>query len=261
EVAGRMRRAIAIHAVELAAPREPTALRRRHLGGEALPTFAPATRKDGAATAGAHAGAETVGLRPLPLLGLISALHCRREYRDTGEIFSPPIAGGRVPSANDGAIVAAPRARRLPYDRPRSPLASDPGEAGEIGPGVDLPALAGAAGSGRGRFRDDLPEGTRGDPGLGRAALLGADRGRPLRGGHRLAAGQLRRAARGRRSHGPRTRPESQLHLRAIRHRSRQPPCPRRRTGRRRGPLGGLQPALPPRTAGPRQDPPAGGDR
>ena len=39
-------------AVELAASREPTALRRRHLGGEALPTFAPATLQDGAATAG-----------------------------------------------------------------------------------------------------------------------------------------------------------------------------------------------------------------
>ena len=41
----------------------------------------------------------------------------------------------------------------------------------------------------------------------------------------------------------------------------RQQARPRRRPGRRRGSLGGLQPALPARPARARQDPPAGGDR
>ncbi len=61
---------------------------------------------------------------------------------------------------------------------------------------------------------------------------------------------------------GPRRgRAQPQLHLRSLRHRRRQPARPRCRPGRRRGPLGGLQPALPPRPSGPRQDPPADGDR
>ena len=56
-------------------------------------------------------------------------------------------------------------------------------------------------------------------------------------------------------------RAEPQLHLRPLRDRGREPPRSRRRPGRRRGTLGGLQPALPARPPRPRQDPPAGRDR
>ena len=49
--------------------------------------------------------------------------------------------------------------------------------------------------------------------------------------------------------------------LRAVHHRRRQPARARRRPGRRRTPGPGLQPALPPRPAGPRQDPPPACDR
>ncbi len=102
-----------------------------------------------------------------------------------------------------------------------------------------------------------------GDPGLGRAALLVPDR----RSAGRLPAPPLQRvsfaaAARAEDGGGRRRgRAEPQLHLRPLRHRPRQPARPRRRAGRRRGALGGLQPALPPRPSRARQDPPAGGDR
>ena len=50
-------------------------------------------------------------------------------------------------------------------------------------------------------------------------------------------------------------------HLRPLRDRARQPPRPRGGARRRRASRRGLQPALPPRPAGARQDPPAGRDR
>src|ERR1700761_9551515 len=93
-----------------------TALRR-----EAHPTFAPSALKDGAATAGAHPGAESVGLCPLPLLWLIGALHRSREYRDLGEIFSTAFAGGRNPPANRGGIVAAPPCSTTPFRQTSTP--------------------------------------------------------------------------------------------------------------------------------------------
>ena len=58
-----------------------------------------------------------------------------------------------------------------------------------------------------------------------------------------------------------RERPEPQVHLRAVRDRRGQPLRPRRRAGGRRAARPGLQPALPPRPARARQDPPAPRDR
>src|SRR5262249_37630991 len=80
EVAGRMGGAIAIDAVELAAARQPTSLR-RHLGSEALPPFAPASLQDRAAAAGGHPGSKAVGFGPLPLLWLVGPLHAGGSIR------------------------------------------------------------------------------------------------------------------------------------------------------------------------------------
>ena len=62
------------------------------------------------------------------------------------------------------------------------------------------------------------------------------------------------------RPRGPRPRrrrAEPPLQLRAVHHRRRQPPRPRRGAGGRRASRSGLQPAVPARSARPRQDPPA----
>jgi len=59
---------------------------------EALATFAPATLEDGAAAAGAHPGTETVGLRPLPLLWLVGALHAGESIETRLKIFSTGFA-------------------------------------------------------------------------------------------------------------------------------------------------------------------------
>ena len=56
-------------------------------------------------------------------------------------------------------------------------------------------------------------------------------------------------------------RVQPSLQLRPIHHRRRQPPRSRRRAGGRRAPRPGLQPAVPARAAGARQDPPAPRDR
>ncbi len=157
--------------------RHQTAGRAAHLRSEALATFAPATLEDGAAAAGAHPGAETVGLGPLPLLRLVGALHCRRKYTDgAGKIFSagfarrpdwPPQARryGRRPVPEDSSRHDLDALWRQTQERLRG-----------LGPGVDLPPLARAA-EAAGAEGDTLfltaPEGIRA---WSRAALLGADR-------------------------------------------------------------------------------------
>ncbi len=156
-------------------------------------------------------------------------------------------------------------ARRRGRTGTRGHLAGGPGAAARVGSALHLQPLAGAAASARGAGRDPLPLGPGGNPRLGRAALHGADprsarrrRGRPARGQLRSRRARRRGRLRGGRWSGG---AQSQLHLRALRDRRGQPPRARRDAGRRRGARGGLQPALPARAAGPRQDPPIGLDR
>ena len=65
----------------------------------------------------------------------------------------------------------------------------------------------------------------------------------------------------GRRPRPRRRRAQPALQLRPVHHRRRQSPRPRRLAGGRRAPRPGLQPAVPARPAGPREDPPPPGDR
>ena len=103
------------------------------------------------------------------------------------------------------------------------------------------------------------------------AAVLGPRAVVRVRAGDegRARAGAARPRRRGRRRHTApdavaattRDRPQPEVHLRAVRHRRRQPLRPRRRARRRRAARPGLQPALHLRPARRRQDPPAALDR
>ena len=109
---------------------------------------------------------------------------------------------------------------------------------------------------------DPLPHRPGGHPRLGRAPLLGADRAKrcaaPARALEQVSFAAPRRGRRRRRA-DVELNPNYTFERFVIG--AGQPPRPRRRAGRRRGALGGLQPALPPRPARARQDPPAGRDR
>ena len=105
-------------------------------------------------------------------------------------------------------------------------------------------------------------------PDLGRAPLPRPARGRAAAPGERAPSGSswstpeqaepgVANPAPGRRAAADRPH----AHLRPLRDRPRQPLRPRRRPRRRRAARRGLQPALPPRRAGARQDPSAGRDR
>ena len=88
-------------------------------------------------------------------------------------------------------------------------------------------------------------------------------RGRGRRGrlgGDRRARLGARRGARGR-APGGRAAPQPQVHLRAVRDRRGQPAGPRRGPGGGGAARSGLQPALDPRPARARQDPPPARDR
>ena len=177
--------AVAVDAVELAAAREAPSLRRHaHLGSEALPAFAAAALQDRAAAAGAHPRPEAVGLGPLPLLRLVGALHWPSQYTDaTPEVAPRNLFSGIC----DAARIAARQARRYGRSagarRLRSTETSTPSgedvQRARCGP--PFPSRPSSSGWSRcgpsGREGDDpLPHRARGDPRLGRAPLLVADR-------------------------------------------------------------------------------------
>src|SRR6476659_5221767 len=118
------------------------------LRGEALAPFAPPALKDGPATAGAHAGAETVGLRPLPLLRLVGALHRGGVYGRRRKSFLRHLRG-TLAGLPGTALWSPPGGRRLSQERTRGALASGSGPPESNGPGVHFPPLAGAVGSRR----------------------------------------------------------------------------------------------------------------
>ena len=100
---------------------------------------------------------------------------------------------------------------------------------------------------------------------VGRRYVAGPRRDRPSRSRPQAdrARQRCRRPAGGRGATGSRLpgRPQSRLYLRAVRDRPREPARPCGRAGCRRGARRGLQPAVPPWAARPRQDPPARLDR
>ena len=107
EMPARMRAALAVHALELAAPGQPATLPARavghRLGGEPLAALgAAALEKRPAGAAGAHARAKAVGACALALLGLVGPLHVRategtRSRRDAFPAFCEGSPGGTGP--------------------------------------------------------------------------------------------------------------------------------------------------------------------
>ena len=119
--AGRVRGAVAVDPVELAAAREaPATSLRRHLDGQALPAFAAAALEDRPAAAGAHPCPESVGLRPLPLLRLVGALHSASQYTDASENFCSGFATGPESRRRRVAMVAR-GCKKTPTDSSSTP--------------------------------------------------------------------------------------------------------------------------------------------
>ena len=93
------------------------------------------------------------------------------------------------------------------------------------------------------------------------AAVLGPEVTVDVRSAPAASAPRRPAAARIADSRAPEHRDQPEAHLRAVRHRRRQPLRPRRRAGRGRAPRARLQPALHLRAPRRRQDPPAALDR
>ena len=174
----------------------------------------------------------------------------------------------RVPSEGRGAEpIVGGDGRAGSYRRLRTPdLGGRDGRVANLASPGHVRPLAAADQGDRGTRGHARAERSRDRAHLGRAPLRGTRR----RGRHQARTGHhrdllLRPRGRGSEGAGPR-RPRAdagrpRAHLRALRDRARQPPGPRGRAGCGRAPGRGLQPALPPWPAGPRQDAPPGRDR
>ena len=269
--------------------------------GEALPTLGPATGKDGPAVLRPHPDEEAVRLVAAAVVGLERSLHgttspaagsasggfsgTRRPLSTARPVSpsraSPSEASSPWPS-RAGCVLASPPAP------PSGVLLSHRwrcrGQVDLLGENSRAPEVQG----GRARLRHLVPRDqaeARDDrrrlrphrePPLHRlhpARIRRADRrGRPPRG-HRHPRDPLRPRRSGRLPRdglsgsppGPGEvqgrRPESPLHVRALRHRQVQPARPRRGPPRCRPDLPPLQPPLHLRPDGSRQDPPHAGDR
>ena len=200
-----------------------------------------------------------MGLCPLPLLRLVGALHSASQYTDGPENFCSAFATGTK---------SGRPARR--YGRPRVQGDSDRQQLDSLWQEVQRRLEAsvpdstfnlwlrplkvlGARGT---TLHLSAPDSIRSWVERRYAALIGE----ALEAAGAALSEISFAPARGPRR-GGRRRPQPQLHLRALRDRRGQSLRPRRRAGRGRGALRGLQPALPPRPARARQDPPPGRDR
>ena len=165
--------------------------------------------------------------------------------------------------------MVAVRACPAPRGRSRDALAAGARGAPRLLPALHLRPLARAARAGLGDGLDPGPLRAAGDPRLGRAPL----RRRPWSARSAQRAPALTEvafvdAAAVAQGDEARTRAPARVaaarpqpHVRGVRDRPGQPARPRGGPGGRRVSRRGLQPALPPRPAGARQDPPAGRDR
>ena len=121
QVAARVRAALAVDAVELAAARQPAALAARAVGHAPRASAAcgpcAAALQHVPAGARAHARAEAVGAGALALLGLIGALHEDRERRRARPGHRAPRAegtlGGRRSTASRASVGASGFSRVL----------------------------------------------------------------------------------------------------------------------------------------------------
>ena len=169
-----------------------------------------------------------MGLGPLPLLGLISALHCRREYRDAAgrNLFPRHLRVASSPSKSR-RYGRRPQCLTTPPNRPRRPLAKHPRTAAGSVPESTFQPLAGAAEGGRRRRRDALPEAPEGIRAWAERRYSGLISRGARRRGHRprprsASPPRARRAE----AASPGPGPEPQLHLRSLRHRPGQPRSP-----------------------------------